>query len=231
MQSSIKVGKVGHSPAPSRRVIVVGRSNLQNNLLADLVEQFSGCSCLLRSVQDLNGIPDSATTLVLLDIEGIPAPAIAASLESLSAGELCRNIAVINADETVGFDQIVMWPGVKGIFFRETSKGDLIKGIQAIFEGDYWLPRKILCAHLERTRSSQRAVAVEVNSLTRKEIETLKLVASGNSTHNIAHMLNVSPHTVKTHIYNLFRKIRVSNRVQAAHWALQNIEAVRRKFV
>jgi LuxR family transcriptional regulator of csgAB operon len=231
MQSSIKVGKVGHSPAPSRRVIVVGRSNLQNNLLADLVDQFSGCSCLLRTAQDLNGIPDSATTLVLLDIEGIPAPAIAASLESVSEGEWCRNIAVINADETVGFEQIVVWPGVKGIFFRKTSKEDLIKGIHAIFNGDYWLPRKILCAHLERTRSSQRPAAAEVNTLTRKEIETLKLVASGNSTHNIAHMLNVSPHTVKTHIYNLFRKIRVSNRVQAAHWALQNIEAVRRKFV
>jgi len=230
MQNTTTVEKVGHSAAPSRRVVVVGRSNLQNKLLADLVDQFSGCSCVLRTFADLNSVPDSATALVLLDIEGMPAHAVAASLELLSTGELCRSIGVINAEETVAFDQIVMWPGVKGMFFRETSKEDLIKGIQAIFSGDYWLPRKILCAYLERTRSSQRPAAAEVNTLTRKEIETLKLVASGNSTHNIARMLNVSPHTVKTHIYNLFRKIRVSNRVQAAHWAQQNIEAVQRKF-
>jgi LuxR family transcriptional regulator of csgAB operon len=222
---------VGPSAAPSRRVVVIGRSNLQNNLLADLVDQFSGYTCTVRTVQDLNGFADSATALVLLDVEGISAPAIAASVEWLSAGESCRNIALINADETVEFDQIVMWPGVKGLFLRETSKENLIKGIRAIFSGDYWLPRKILCAHLERTRLSQRPAAAAVSVLTRKEIETLKLLASGNSTHQIAHLLHVSPHTVKSHIYNLFRKIRVSNRVQAAHWALQNIEAMRREFV
>jgi len=35
---------------------------------------------------------------------------------------------------------------------------------------------------------------------------------------------------VKTHIYNLFRKLHVGNRVQAVHWALQNIEGVEREF-
>ena len=46
----------------------------------------------------------------------------------------------------------------------------------------------------------------------------LRLLAAGNTTEHIAASLKVSPHTVKTHIYNLFRKIHVSNRVQAVHW-------------
>jgi DNA-binding CsgD family transcriptional regulator len=36
----------------------------------------------------------------------------------------------------------------------------------------------------------------------------------------------VSLHTVKTHVYNVYRKLRVSNRVQAVQWALQNTEGL-----
>jgi len=97
-----------------------------------------------------------------------------------------------------------------------------VKGIEAIFRGEYWLPRRVLCAHLERTRTVQRPASPAATLLTRKEMETLRLLATGGSTEHIAHELKVSPHTVKTHIYNLFRKIRVTNRVQAVHWAAQN---------
>jgi DNA-binding NarL/FixJ family response regulator len=212
--------------APRRSVVIIGRESLQNRLLAGLIEQRSGCSCLLRSVEGLNGFPFAANALALLDIEGLAAPDIAARLQALSV-RACRSIAVINADEDVAFAEIVTWPGVKGVFLTDTSQESLVKGIQAIFNGDYWLPRKLLCEHLERTRVALRpAASTEATSLTRKEIETLKLLATGNSTVYIASKLNVSPHTVKTHIYNLFRKIRVSNRVQAAQWAMQNIDVV-----
>jgi LuxR family transcriptional regulator of csgAB operon len=212
--------------APRRSVILVGPESLQNRLLAGLIEQRSGCNCLLRSAAGLEGFPFASNALALLDIEGLSAPEISAQLRALSARASC-SIAVINADEGAAFAEIVTWPGLKGVFFSDSSQENLVKGIQAIFNGDYWLPRKILCEHLERTRVALRpAVSSEAINLTRKEIETLKLLASGNSTLYIASKLNVSPHTVKSHIYNLFRKIRVSNRVQAAQWAMQYIDGV-----
>ncbi|HKC30483.1 MAG TPA: response regulator transcription factor, partial [Burkholderiales bacterium] len=117
---------------------------------------------------------------------------------------------------------VVACPGVKGVFFTESSEDTLVKGIEAIFRGEYWLPRRVLCAHLERTRTVQKPASPAATLLTRKEMETLRLLSTGSSTEHIAQELKVSPHTVKTHIYNLFRKIRVSNRVQAVHWAAQN---------
>jgi DNA-binding NarL/FixJ family response regulator len=214
----------------SRSVIIIGRSSLQNKLLADLIDERTGCICLVRSIDALSGLPIAANALALLDIEGVAEKDIILNLQSLAATASCRNVAVINADESTTFLQVIAWPGVKGVFFRESSPDNLLKGIQGIFGGEYWLPRKMLSAHLEMIRMRQRSPASVVPALTRKEIETLRLLTGGSSNNHIARRLSVSPHTVKTHVYNLFRKLRVNNRVQAVHWALQNIDGVQREF-
>jgi DNA-binding NarL/FixJ family response regulator len=215
----------------SRSVIIVGRSSLQNKLLADLIDERTGCICLVRSIDALNGLPIAANALTLLDIEGVAEKDIILHLQSLAATASCRNVAVINADESTTFLHVIAWPGVKGVFFRETSQDNLLKGVQGIIDGEYWLPRKMLSAHLELIRMRQRSAASVVPALTRKEIETLKLLTEGRSNNHIARQLSVSPHTVKTHVYNLYRKLRVNNRVQAVHWALQNIDGFQREIM
>jgi LuxR family transcriptional regulator of csgAB operon len=210
------VGDEGSHTALGRSVIIVGTGSLQNKLLANLIEQRTGYACSTRPADRLNGsLP--ATSLALID-----AAEFAASMQALYANGLFQSIAVINADERLPLEVAVACPGVKGVFFADSSEDTLVKGIEAIFRGEYWLPRRLLCAHLERTRTVQRPAPLAATLLTRKELETLRLLATGNSTGDIAHELKVSPHTVKTHLYNLFRKIRVTNRVQAVHWAAQN---------
>ena len=59
--------------------------------------------------------------------------------------------------------------------------------------------------------------------LTQRQAEILAQVAVGNTNDEIADRLCISPHTVKTHLYNIFRKINVPNRIQAALWAAKNL--------
>ena len=59
--------------------------------------------------------------------------------------------------------------------------------------------------------------------LTHREIEILSLLAVGAKNEEIADKLYISTNTVKTHIYNIFKKINVTNRLQAALWAAKNL--------
>lgn len=58
--------------------------------------------------------------------------------------------------------------------------------------------------------------------LSSREIEVLKLIVEGNTNTEIASALFVSPNTVKTHVRNILNKLGVSDRVQAAVFALRN---------
>jgi Response regulator containing a CheY-like receiver domain and an HTH DNA-binding domain len=55
--------------------------------------------------------------------------------------------------------------------------------------------------------------------LSDREVEVLRLVAEGFTNPAIAKILNISPHTVKTHLVHIFDKLGVSDRARAAVWA------------
>ena len=59
--------------------------------------------------------------------------------------------------------------------------------------------------------------------LTRREMEILSVLKSGAKNEEIATKLFISPHTVKTHLYTIYRKIQVNNRLQAVIWASKNL--------
>jgi LuxR family transcriptional regulator of csgAB operon len=59
--------------------------------------------------------------------------------------------------------------------------------------------------------------------LSRPEIEVLALFAVGATDEEIADKLEISLHTVKTHLFNIFKKIETSDRLQAAIWVAKNL--------
>ena len=62
----------------------------------------------------------------------------------------------------------------------------------------------------------------KLNELTRREYDVLKLLAEGYFNKEIASTLNISERTVKNHVSNIFKKIGVSDRTQAAVFAIKN---------
>ena len=59
--------------------------------------------------------------------------------------------------------------------------------------------------------------------LTQREMEILSVLASGAKNEEIATRLFISPHTVRTHLYTIYKKIQVNNRLQAVLWASKNL--------
>ncbi len=72
-------------------------------------------------------------------------------------------------------------------------------------------------------KAARRLSANETSVLSGREIEILGLVAQGAMNTDIAQTLYISRHTVKSHLYNIYKKIKVTNRLEAALWANENL--------
>jgi DNA-binding NarL/FixJ family response regulator len=204
-----------------RSVVIIGERSIQNWLVADLIDERLRCPCQVRPLHRFNAVSVPSGAIALFDVEGMSIQDVEGRARAVLASGPYRGIALMNADEgSIG--QLAYSPGVRGIFPRNTPREQLLKGLQAMLSGEYWIPRRVLAAHFERTRPRSVPLVPPVE-LTRKEAEILELVAGGHRNNAIARRLGVSLHTVKSHLYNLFRKIGAKNRVQAVRWGMEHL--------
>ena len=113
--------------------------------------------------------------------------------------------------------------GVRGIFYNSDPLPNLAKGVPAILNGELWYSRKDLMKCLLDSNDDNEFALERRGLLTSREKEILILIASGISNIQIADKLNISRNTVKTHLYNIYNKIKVPNRLQAALWAAKHL--------
>ncbi|WP_039839964.1 LuxR C-terminal-related transcriptional regulator [Vibrio owensii] len=148
------------------------------------------------------------------------------TLVYLKDNEKVLGTIMLNLGHELDTEELASWPHVKGIFGPSDSMDKLCQGLKAIIDGDNWLSRRLLEQLLtyykgkESTYSIEPAEEVE---LTRREIQVLQMLKDGGSNMEIADSLFISEHTIKSHLYNIFRKIEVKNRTQATSWAKRNL--------
>ncbi len=206
---------------------IVGSNQLQNDLLSRFVKDEIGVAYEIiiynQSVIDIS-IDEAAAMkhLILVDCLDID---IAQLWAGFSIGEQKNDskkfIALFNVDPDKGVERQAVDHGIRGVFYRNDPVKMLSRGIIEIFNGELWYSRKTMSEYLLQNRSISKFSEDTVSSLTFREREILIGVASGASNKDLAEDLGISLHTVKTHIYNIYKKINVPNRLQAALWAAQ----------
>ena len=111
--------------------------------------------------------------------------------------------------------------GVDGYILKDSESSELKKAIQSVCNGNNYIQASLIPALNSRliNRDIDRD---KIDSLTSRELEVLIQVANGMSNKEIATNLDISERTVKNHISNIFKKIDVSDRTQAAVFAIKN---------
>lgn len=114
--------------------------------------------------------------------------------------------------------------GLAGIFFNGEELEKVCRGVRMILDGTIWFPRKLMEQMIlgsnEDTKPSDDQICPA--TLTLREKEVLAKLASGLSNQEIAEQLFISIPTVKMHISNIYEKIGVASRIQAALWLAKN---------
>lgn len=112
--------------------------------------------------------------------------------------------------------------GVDGYVLKDSNSSVLKKAISNIYKGDTFIQPEL--APLLKIKLDEKSLNSnnEIDTLTKREIEVLKLLAEGLFNKEIAFTLAISEKTVKNHVSNIFKKINVSDRTQAAVFAIRN---------
>jgi DNA-binding NarL/FixJ family response regulator len=112
--------------------------------------------------------------------------------------------------------------GVDGYVLKDSDSNVLKKAIFCINRGETFIQPELTPMLKERMEEKSSGSFSPDDSLTRREIEVLKLLAEGLFNKEIAYTLDISEKTVKNHVSNIFKKINVSDRTQAAVYAIKN---------
>jgi DNA-binding NarL/FixJ family response regulator len=105
--------------------------------------------------------------------------------------------------------------GCSGALLQSSSDETFGKAINSIFDGEIWVPRKILSRMIQSLLFTDPG-----RHLTRREIEILKLICVGSTNQQIADELFISRETVRWHVRSLYSKIGAKDREGAIRYAL-----------
>ncbi len=180
----------------------------------EVIEEASdGFECLdkLKNVR-----PD----ILLLDIN-MPNMNGVEVLEALKERNDPTKVLVLTVHNEVEYLVNAIDIGANGYILKDSGSAELKKAILDIMNNDSYIQPNLIPA-LNSRLINRDMDKEKLNSLTKREIEILAQVASGMFNKEIANNLSISERTVKNHISNIFKKIDVSDRTQAAVFAIRN---------
>lgn len=142
-------------------------------------------------------------------------------LESIRKQNLKVKVLILTVHNEVEYLLKAVDIGVDGYILKDSESAELKRAIVTVSEGESYIQSSLIPAL--NSRLIARDIDKEkIDSLTKRELEVLIQVANGMFNKEIANALNISERTVKNHLSNIFKKIDVSDRTQAAVFAIKN---------
>lgn len=154
--------------------------------------------------------------LILLDLN-IPEMNGLEILRELRNCQLSSRVVVFTVSNYKGDLTNAIKLGADGYLLKDMEPEDLIKAIDQACNGQMVLSPEMTPILMEGLRSKKETPR-GLESLTKRELETLKLIATGMTNKMIARKLDIAEGTVKVHVKSLLKKLSLRSRVEVAVW-------------
>lgn len=194
------------------------REGLKNLLELDgdiqvIAEAVDGEDCLekLQLVK-----PD----VLLLDIN-MPKKNGLEVLKSLKSRRSKLKVLVLTVHNETEYLMKAVDIGVNGYVLKDSESAELKKAIFTVADGETYIQPSLIPA-LNAKMIETNKDAEKIKSLTKRELDVLKFLAVGMFNKEVGKRLEISERTVKNHVSNIFKKLGVTDRTQAAVFAIRN---------
>ena len=142
-------------------------------------------------------------------------------LEKIKEKNLDTKVIILTVHNEVEYLLKAVEIGIDGYMLKDSNSDELKKAIYSVIDGESYIQPNLI--PILNSKMIERDVEKEkLALLTKRELEVLKLMAVGSYNKEIGEKLNISERTVKNHISSIFKKIDVSDRTQAAIFAIRN---------
>jgi two-component system NarL family response regulator len=197
------------------------RTGLRNLLEEQGVQVVGECE---DGTSALAAVHELAPDVVIMDLNMPGISGVEATRQISMIAPLTR-VLVLTISDQDGDVMDAIFSGACGYLLKDASIAEVIHGIEAAAVGESLVSPTIASKVLQRVRSlgaSRREAELIQSELSDREIQVLKLIASGQDNAMIAGQLHISPKTVKNHISNILMKLQIDNRIQAAVYAVRS---------
>lgn len=172
-----------------------------------------GEECLLR-------LPVIKPEILLLDIN-MPKKNGIEVLQEIKKRNIPVKVIILTVHNEIDYLLRAVDIGVNGYILKNAESAELKKAIMAVANGESYIQPNLIPS-LNSRLLSRDSDKEKIESLTKRELEVLIQLSNGMFNKEIATALNISERTVKNHISNIFKKIEVNDRTQAAVFAIKN---------
>jgi two-component system, NarL family, response regulator LiaR len=160
--------------------------------------------------------------VILLDLNMPVLDGVAATREILALAPATGVIILSMNQEDANVFQAVK-NGARGYILKDAGKIEVLRAVRTVAAGEAILaPALALRVMAEFQRLWAQPQARPAASLTTSEMAILRLVATGRSNKEIGAVLNFSEKTIRNYVSRIFQKLQVSDRTQAAVYAVQH---------
>jgi DNA-binding NarL/FixJ family response regulator len=187
--------------------------------IIDMSEDCTLAGSCLSGEEALIHLADMEPKVVLMDISlgGISGIEVVRELKAAHPEILFMMCTIYEDDEQI-FEALSA--GASGYILKKTSPVKLLESIQELMEGgspmSSQIARKVVAA-FQNKKNSQQANEAELDVLSKREKEVLEMLSKGLLYKEISDALFISTETVRKHVYHIYEKLHVGNRVEAVN--------------